>query len=87
MPNGSNDYVTWPYFRKHEEEAAKGYQRIERLEAEVMGDEVTGRKSLRMEFSETSQNITKTIWRAVGAVAALLVGHAILTMFNFHIHP
>lgn len=71
MPNGS-DYVTWTAFREHEEKSDGGFDRLARLEAEVMGDQETKRPSLRVEFIREITKTRKTItWLFVGVILEL----------------
>ena len=56
MPNG-NIPVTWDQFQKHLDEAVEGFERLGSLEAEIKGDPLTGRLSLRGEVKREIQNV------------------------------
>lgn len=45
-----NEYVDWETFREHCDEAKEDIARLGQVEEELMGNEVTGRASLRQEF-------------------------------------
>jgi len=45
-----SEFVDWPTYDTHLEDAKEGYERLDRLDAEVLGDKQTGRPSLRQEL-------------------------------------
>ena len=89
MANGDDIPVRWGEFRRHEEEAKHGYERISTLEAEVMGDDKTGRPSLRIELMsmiQTQNEKTRNTIKAIGIpmIVAILLGVlSALTGFHF----
>jgi hypothetical protein len=62
------------HIREAEESEYNGFRRLERLEAEVIGDEQSGRKSLRMEFTEEQRKTRSAI---LVAILLMVVGFAV----------
>lgn len=60
--------------RQHEQIAAKGFDRLARLEAEVLGDELTKRPSLREDLGQRLSKIYKLGW---GVLTAMIVKMAL----------
>lgn len=59
------EYITKEEFDNHLQDTARGWERLEAvetntssLEEEVLGNEQTGRKSLRMEFTHLIEKLT-----------------------------
>jgi hypothetical protein len=77
MPNG-NEYVDWDYMREHEVKTADGFARLERLEAEVLGDERAGRASLRVELSARLNKIYKLGWGLISMLLAKWVSEFLI---------
>lgn len=96
MPNGS-EFVDWGYMREHEQRADKGFDRLERLEAEVIGDETTGRLSLRSELTKKlddalleMRKTPRAIWRSMfilifGLIIKAIFDYAVLQNVTQHI--
>lgn len=91
MANGDDIPVTWGEFRRHEDEAKHGYERISTLEAEVMGDEKTKRPSLRVELTnmvQTQGEKTRNTIRAVGIpLLVAFIAAVVMALTGFHIKP
>lgn len=92
-------YVDWKYMREHEKQTREGFQRLDRIEAEMFGDDQSGRRSLREEFmlridqsdqsrTEQTKSLRRAMWGAATTVLAGLILHGLLTFFNIHTpHP
>jgi hypothetical protein len=52
--------ISWEEFNKLKKEWEQGVRRLEALEAEMMGDQRTGRPSLRVELTEQMNAFAKT---------------------------
>ena len=90
MANGEDAAVTWKDFNKHLEESKHGFERISGLEEEVMGNEKTGRPSLRIDLTsmiESQGEKTRKTLRAVGIpiIVALILG-ILSALTGFHLH-
>jgi hypothetical protein len=90
VANGT-DYVDWDTWKEHVDEAKHGFTRIEKLEAEVMGDKMTGRASLRDDTAKEIQRAITTSTREskktrltiILSVSALLIGLIIRAVFEY----
>ena len=72
MANGG-EYVTWEYMKNHEDVANEQINRINEIEAEIMGDERTGRLSLRMDVERKVNKLNSNLKRAMWIIIALMI--------------
>jgi hypothetical protein len=71
-------YVDWDTYAAHLQEAKGGFERLDKLDAEVLGDNKTGRPSLRMELSnklDQSRNIQ-------AAILVIILGRVVFDWFT-----
>jgi len=55
---GYTGFVTKNEFENHLEDIKRGYERLNSVEEELLGNSDTGRKSLRMEFTGLIEKLT-----------------------------
>lgn len=86
MPNG--EYVSWEYMKAHEAKVVPLTERFLDVEAEVMGNEKSGRPSLRIELTnsiESQGKKTRTaIWTVGISFIITLVFGILSALTGFH---
>ena len=83
MPNGDKPYVGWDWVEKHLKERDVDRDTLHRLDAEVMGDEQTGRLSLRAELGEKVDRMNGRIAKVGGSIIGAILVKYILDWLNF----
>jgi len=79
---GNGEYVTWSQYDKHLEETKDGYERLSRVEAEVLGDGQSQRPSLRVELSGKIDKTNKLITRIGYPILIALVVRLVMDWFH-----